>query len=193
VEVVLRLLRGLARLHASGLAHRDIKPSNVVFVARRPKLADIGMITSDTATPSQVGTPAYMPPDRRMDPTADVFAMGRILYELMVGKSGDDFPRLPPATLRGTAKWDITHVQGVLNVACAERAEDRYPHAGRMLEDLESSRELPLDALFGDLAAAEKAPSTQVHPYRPYILAAIHVLPWVLGLVLAIALAQKLL
>jgi hypothetical protein len=128
-----------------------------------------------------------------MDPTADVFAMGRILFELIAGRSAKDFPRLPPSAVRGADKWDMQRVQAVLRVACADAAEERYPHAARMLEELESCRELPYESLFGDLAAAEKRVAPQSHPYRPYILAAIHVLPWVLVLVLAIVLAQKLL
>lgn len=190
IDVVLRLLRGLAQLHAVGLAHRDIKPSNVVFVGRQPKLADIGMVTSNLDMPSQVGTPAYMPPDQRMDTTADVYTLGRILYELLAGKIGEDFPLLPTPMLGRTERWDMIRVQEVIERACADKSEKRYPDARRMLEELEACHELLFDTLFTGPAPPARRP---LHPYRPYVLAAIRVLPWALGLILAIVLARKLL
>ena len=45
MEIIRRLLDGLAALHRKGLVHRDVKPSNIVFVDRRPQLADIGIMT----------------------------------------------------------------------------------------------------------------------------------------------------
>jgi hypothetical protein len=128
-----------------------------------------------------------------MDPTADVYAMGRMLYELMVGSAAEAFPHLPLSIRRQAEHWDMERVQAVLDTACAAEAERRYPSAARMLEELEACRELPYDALLGDLAGVEKAASRPNDPYRPYILAAIHALPWVLGLVLAIVLVAKLL
>jgi len=191
IEVVLRLLRGLAHLHALGLAHRDLKPANIVFVDRRPKLADIGMITSDTTTPSHVGTPDYMPPDGRMDLTADTYAMSRILYELVVGPKWDDFPELPWAVERATDAWDLTALAEVLATAAQPRADDRYPHAARMLEALEACRCDPFESLLAELDTSATRPP---RPRRltPIIVAAIRALPWILLLILAIILATRL-
>ncbi|MHC4064685.1 MAG: protein kinase domain-containing protein [Planctomycetota bacterium] len=194
IEVVLRLLRGLTRLHAMGMAHRDIKPANIVFVERRPKLSDIGMITADTATPSNVGTPDYMPPDGRMDLTADTYAMGRILYELMVGRTGDDFPRLPRRVAERSEDWDTAEISKVLAKACASAAEDRFQHAERMREEIESCRLWSYDSLFAELDAADQPRgSSRRSPYTPIFVAAINALPWLLGLILTIVLVQKLL
>ena len=66
-----------------------------IFVEHQPKLADIGMITANTASPSHVGTPDYMPPDGQMDLTADTYAIGGVLHKLMVGPRHSRFPRLP--------------------------------------------------------------------------------------------------
>ncbi|MCP4246545.1 MAG: protein kinase [bacterium] len=200
IEVVLRLLRGLSRLHALGMVHRDIKPANIVFVDRQPKLSDIGMITADSATPSNVGTPDYMPPDGTMDLTADTYAMGRVLYELLTAEPADDFPKLPDTLADDSEQWDLPRIGDVLTKACAPEAVDRYPHAQRLHEALESCRVWSYDALFGlpDSRAGATAPQ---RPRRgsltPILLAALYALPWALGLVFAFVLGllaiQKLL
>ncbi len=199
MEVALRLLRGLSRLHETGMAHRDIKPANIVFVDREVKLADIGMLTTNTATPSQVGTPAYMPPDRQMDLTGDVFAMGRVLFELLVGYEVETFPTLPETVDRGEASgagWDLDRVERVIGIACADHAVGRYANAEQMLEELEACRDLTLASLFSDLGAVEQPVrrETSVDDTTARVLVAVvNVLPWVLGLILAIVVAQKLL
>jgi serine/threonine protein kinase len=44
IELGWILCRALGRLHEAGLIHRDVKPSNVIYVAGRPRLADIGLV-----------------------------------------------------------------------------------------------------------------------------------------------------
>lgn len=194
IEVVLRLLRGLANLHRVGLAHRDIKPANIVFVEGQPKLSDIGMITSTAATPSHVGTPEYMPPDRQMDLTADTYAMGRVLYDLLTSGVGNGFPKLPPHVTEAGGVWDMERVGLVLKRASAPAADGRYPNAERMHAALESCRHWSLNNLFAELSAeAEAIPKERMGIYAPVVVAAINALPWLLGLILAIVLAQKLL
>jgi serine/threonine protein kinase len=192
VEVVVRLLRGLTRLHRQGLAHRDIKPANIVFVGRTPKIADIGLITTNTANPSHIGTPAYMPPDGRMDPSADTYAMGRLLFELLApGENHDRFPRIPDKALTsGGDDWDMSGVARVIMRACAADESSRYLDAEQMLDDLESHRSLhSLLQTNTDTAAyrhARKYPA-----YIPPLVAFINALPWILGLTLAIIIAAK--
>lgn len=194
IEVVLRLLRGLSRLHALDMAHRDIKPANIVFVNRQPKLSDIGMITADTASPSNVGTPDYMPPDEQMDLTADTYALGRILHELMAGGRRNDSPTLPVQVIAKSENWDMESVQCLLAKACAPGASDRFQHAEQMREAIEACRLWSYDSLFAESDAPGKVPvQRRRSPYVPILVAAIGALPWVLGLVLAIVLVGKLL
>ena len=84
------------------------------------------MITTNTAGPSLVGTPQYMPPDGRMDLTADTYAMGRTLYELMAGRAGAGFPRLPREVLDSSTGWDMDGVEAVLTKACSADAANRF-------------------------------------------------------------------
>ena len=89
------LARGLAGLHARGLVHRDIKPSNIVLVEGQAKLADIGLVASVSDASTYVGTAGFVPPEGPGAPAADVFAFGKVLYELSTGLDRTDFPRLP--------------------------------------------------------------------------------------------------
>jgi len=194
VEVVLRLLQGLARLHRVGLAHRDIKPANIVFVDREPKLSDIGMITTVGDTPSHVGTPEYMPPDACMDLTADTFAMGRMLHELLAGPAGATFPKLPAFVHESADKWDSRRLEEVIARACAAQSADRFSTADRMREELESCREWSYDALFGEAAAGRRGQPEEVsaHPLVMLGVAALNALPWVLGFVLGLVLVLRM-
>jgi len=89
----------LAVAHAKGIVHRDLKPGNVFLVerdVRRVKVLDFGIArllgaTLGTGTGMILGTPAYMPPEqaraqRDIDPRADVYALGCVLFECLTGR-----------------------------------------------------------------------------------------------------------
>lgn len=112
VDYMLQALHGLAHAHALGIVHRDLKPANL-FLAHQPdgtavikivdfgiaKMIDLGGTTAGRVTGdgSTVGSPMYMSPEqvrnaKAVDHRADIWAMGVVLYELLVGKPpfGDD-------------------------------------------------------------------------------------------------------
>ncbi len=125
------LAHALAHLHGQGLVHRDIKPSNIVFVNGEPKLADVGLVTSMDATYSWVGTPGYIPQEGPGSMAADIFSLGKVVYEIATGKDRHDFPELPP---------DMTgmrYLNEVLLRACARRAEDRHATAAELATDFD--------------------------------------------------------
>ncbi|MGY8720099.1 MAG: protein kinase domain-containing protein, partial [Verrucomicrobiia bacterium] len=89
------LAQGLTELHTAGLIHRDIKPSNIILVGGRPKLADIGLVSEESEAMSFVGTEGFVPPEGPGTAAADIFSLGKVLYEVTTGCDRNDFPRLP--------------------------------------------------------------------------------------------------
>jgi tRNA A-37 threonylcarbamoyl transferase component Bud32 len=98
---IARCARGLAKAHAWGITHQDLKPKNIVIdEAGRPRILDFGLATfrhawsESTAEPGTIsGTPEYMPPEQAagqtslIGPRSDVFALGGVLYFLLVGRA----------------------------------------------------------------------------------------------------------
>lgn len=94
-----QLARALGALHAAGVVHRDVKPANVLLDPRgAARLVDLGLARGEalgqtrlTRTGALVGTPHYMAPEqfgaeKELGPAADVYALGSLLYELLVGR-----------------------------------------------------------------------------------------------------------
>jgi serine/threonine protein kinase len=122
VDFMLEACEALAEAHASHIVHRDLKPENL-FVARMHdettsiKVLDFGIskqrgvsmaasrnLTNPTAA---LGSPNYMPPEQMrspkdVDPRADIWAIGAILYELLTGRqafSGETVPEVCAAVM----------------------------------------------------------------------------------------------
>jgi WD40 repeat protein len=135
-QLVLRLADALAHLHAHGLVHRDVKPSNAIFVGGQPKLADIGLVTVAGDSLSFVGTEGFIPPEGPGTPQADIFGLGKLLYELATGRDRLDFPQLPPDLPPLPEAEALLDLNEVITRACAPRPQERYPTAAQMRSDL---------------------------------------------------------
>ncbi|HOV84838.1 MAG TPA: serine/threonine-protein kinase, partial [Syntrophobacteraceae bacterium] len=94
------VLEGVRALHEMGIVHRDLKPENVLLDGSAPKLADFGLARSCRIAPvtqsvDVKGTPPYMSPEhfldlKRTDERADIYSLGKILFEAVAGKMKQD-------------------------------------------------------------------------------------------------------
>jgi WD40 repeat protein/serine/threonine protein kinase len=136
LQLGLALSQALSQLHRQGLVHRDIKPSNIIFVNGVPKLADIGLVTQANEARSYVGTEGFIPPEGPGAPQADVFSLGKVLYEASTGKDRHDFPELPTQWDKSPDFEAFQELNEVILQACRNEPSARYQSAWEMYCDL---------------------------------------------------------
>ncbi|MES2572893.1 MAG: serine/threonine-protein kinase, partial [Verrucomicrobiota bacterium] len=135
MEVGIALCTALEQIHQHGLIHRDIKPSNVIFVHGRAKLADIGLVTEADEGASFVGTEGYVPLEGPGSARADLFSLGRVLYEISTGFHQKRFPDLPSSF--GEDDDELAReLNLVIHKACAQDARERHSSASMLREEL---------------------------------------------------------
>ena len=99
VEMVSTIATAVHYAHSQGIIHRDLKPANILLgLDGRPRITDFGLAktlenAADLTTTGQIlGTPSYMAPEQALgkvsdiSPRSDVYALGAILYEALVGR-----------------------------------------------------------------------------------------------------------
>jgi hypothetical protein len=137
VELGLSLTAALSHLHGHGLIHRDIKPSNIIFVNGIPKLADIGLVAEQSEAKSFVGTEGFIPPEGPGTPQADIYSLGKVLYEIATGKDRHEFPALPTLLGDGGTDTHLLELNAVFVKACQGETQKRYQSAEQVRRDLQ--------------------------------------------------------
>ncbi len=136
VRLGLTVSSALNHIHQNGLVHRDVKPSNILYVKDVPKLGDIGLVGEAGESASYVGTEGYIPPEGPGSAQADVFSLGKVLYEACTGRDRQDFPQLPAEMGEGTARLQLAELNEVVLRACAPDPRNRYATAADLHADL---------------------------------------------------------
>lgn len=131
-EFFAQLSDGLDELRAKSVVHRDLKPSNIrVRPDGQPVIIDFGLARhlelpdiTQTADGARIGTPIYFAPEQfdrtkyEIDHRTDLFALGILLYEALVGRHpfhtpGITMRELRERTCEGTSQWDCAEVQAL--------------------------------------------------------------------------------
>lgn len=137
IDIVLQVAYALTHLHTHGVIHRDLKPENILITEDgEVKVIDFGIAQLHEEKPAVthkiIGTPSYMSPEQKENPqnasfSSDIFALGIIAYELILGKLSYGMINLSllPAGL-----------QKIIGKAIAISPSERYQDAVEFIEDL---------------------------------------------------------
>ena len=160
VDFTLQTLSGLEAAHAIGVVHRDLKPDNIFITLSTGgpivKLLDFGIAKLRQTNEYQkgltrpgaiMGTPEYMAPEQlyaadRVDHRADLYSLGAILYEMLVGQrpaDGDDAQQIIAQVLEAKIKRITEHdgtipsgLADVVHKALASDKQERFESAHAM-------------------------------------------------------------
>ncbi len=171
LELFVQVCQAIQHAHQKGVVHRDIKPSNVL-VSRHdgapvPKVIDFGIAKAAspgggenltvTVAGHFVGTPAYMSPEQAsggmdVDTRTDIYSLGVLLYELMVGRPPFDAKRLthadieetrrilrdeePPPPSRAAGRGKTNDLDWIVMKAMAKERSRRYDTANGLSFDV---------------------------------------------------------
>ena len=163
LELFQQVCAAVQHAHQKGVIHRDLKPSNVLVMEQDgrpvPKVIDFGIAkatdqhltekTLFTAHGLFVGTPEYMSPEQAdatvgdVDTRSDIYSLGMILYELLVGS----LP-FPPAELRQAGYAEI---QRIIREEEPPKPSTRLSSLGVTASEVASLRRTNLSTLARDL------------------------------------------
>src|SRR5262245_29206697 len=151
LRAALQVCRAMEYAHGRGVIHRDLKPENILFDEQAggiPKVSDFGLAAfTDKDTPSRfhlteshmaMGTFAYMAPEQRLDARkadhrADIYSLGVILFELLVGELPIGNFEPPSRRKPGLHR----HVDMVVGRCLKSTPEERYQNTTELIADLE--------------------------------------------------------
>jgi eukaryotic-like serine/threonine-protein kinase len=189
LELMTAVADAIAAAHEEHLVHRDLKPANI-FLSRAggritPKVLDFGAALYQTVGELSrkerrmlIGTPHYMAPEQitsksEVDARADVWAIGVLIYELLVGETpfeaetGADVMKLvrtrPPQRLRLVAKNNVpVELEEVVTRCLRAEPKQRYADAAELRDALVSVKDKLKEKPAPDVHAVKVPPQARV-------------------------------
>ncbi len=161
VGIASAVAQALDYAHRQGVVHRDIKPANILLQDGQPVVADFGLALAVTTagggrlteTGLSLGTPYYMSPeqataDRDPDARSDIYSLGCVLYEMLVGEPPHTGPSaqvilakiltVEASRLTDHRKSIPANVESVVLRALEKLPADRFVTAGEFAAGLAS-------------------------------------------------------
>ena len=152
VAIATKVAGALQAAHERGVIHRDVKPANILLSKGEPLVSDFGIALAVgaagggrlTETGLSLGTPHYMSPeqatgDQHVGPATDIYALGCVLYEMLVGEppyTGSTPQAVlgkiitePPALVTKQRKSVPANVEATVNRALEKLPADRFTGA----------------------------------------------------------------
>jgi serine/threonine protein kinase len=175
IDLIRTICAALDYAHRHGVIHRDVKPANILLDRHgRAVLADFGLaLMTEVGTRGEVfGTPHYIAPEQAISssavvPQSDLYAVGVILYELLVGQLPFDGPDSlaiamqqmtePPPPPRQIRPDLSPALEAVILRSLAKDPGDRYPSGAALVEAMVAAFQSTLPAGWG--APAPPVPS----------------------------------
>ena len=159
VRIAREVASALDSAHKQGVVHRDIKPENILLHEEQALVADFGIALAVSAaggprmtqTGLSLGTPAYMAPEQAMgerviDGRADIYALGAVLYEMLVGEAPFTGPSVQaivarvmteqPRTVSAQRRSVPEHVNAAVMRALEKLPADRFHTPGEFSKAL---------------------------------------------------------
>ncbi len=158
VRIATEVAGALDYAHRHGIIHRDIKPENILLHDGRALVADFGIALAAssaggrmTETGMSLGTPHYMSPeqamgDRELTPRSDVYALGAMTYEMLLGEPPFTGPTAQsivakvmtekPAGLMARRERIPSAVEDAVLTALEKLPADRFDSAAKFAEAL---------------------------------------------------------
>ncbi|MDH5804059.1 MAG: serine/threonine protein kinase, partial [Gemmatimonadota bacterium] len=150
----------LAHAHVQGIVHRDIKPANILFGQNQVYVADFGMAKATTIAGGEeltesgvaVGTPAYMSPEQaaanpRLDGRSDIYSLGCVLFEMLVGDPPFTGPTAQviiarqlqerPPSVRVVRPSVPEEVEHLVSRSLAKSAADRFKDSAEFAREMQ--------------------------------------------------------
>ena len=172
----LPVLDGVEAIHAHGIIHRDIKPENILMDGETPKIADFGLARSFQMRAVSnswdvKGTMVYMAPEqfedfRKAGPAADIYALGKILFEAVAGKMDPKTVPFKSAGLQSAETPLLREIDAIIRKTTHEDKQQRF----QTVAELRTAMLAALDKAYSASTAAAQ-PAVRSRWYRIGIIA----------------------
>lgn len=172
LHIARQIALALERAHAAGIVHRDLKPENIMLVRKGEdpdfaKVLDFGIARFDpssargaasgqplTRLGTILGTPEYMAPEQGagdvVGPTADLYSLGVMLYEMLTGKhpfEGDGLEIMSmhivaPVPAMSERAPDVRvepAIEGLVRKLLEKETQNRHPNARSVVDAIDAT------------------------------------------------------